>query len=351
LTQQISANQPFVEAVRQSLREQGELMTMTLQQACSDNKEEAETAVHDARVALRRSLALLEQARPWIDKSWIQNRRKDLRLFQRQLSSMRDLDVLMNKAEQFYAQNEVQGSDALLAILRDRQNKKRQDLARCLQSKEAVQRLGKALSAVSTPEATLHMLPKPVDEKGRVYLFRMADCLPAMLLQVTARLTVYQSVVTVKPAENGHDPEPSGDTSGKVGVDASELLLHRLRLAAKDVRYSLAFAQPWFGDAAKPLTGAFKEIQTALGNWHDVVIAERFLQSRKARAHSVASASWLNELRQEKAAFLQAFARQWQIMTPAWFHQHLAACMGHLHTVKAGCACCAGCGNDPRQNG
>lgn len=81
--------------------------------------------------------------------------------------------------------------------------------------------------------------------------------------------------------------------------------LHRMRLAAKRLRYTLELFRPCYGPGMAHRMSALKELQDALGALNDAVATRRLLGNsvnRKVR-------NFLDQLAVEKAA---AFRRHWQ---------------------------------------
>jgi CHAD domain-containing protein len=333
---QWTANMPLIEAVRTALLEQAGNAAVQFQRACSEDMAEATEGIHDARVALRRSIALLTLAKPWIDKKWVAARRSADQSFLRLLGSVRDADVLVLKAGRFFAGQEAVDAGALLAQLRRRRDRKHAALCRRLGSKDSLQKLGREMAALSVADAAVRMLPVPVSDRGSVRLYRLADCLPVMLWRAASVLTVFHSVVNVQAQA------PDGQ------ADISELVLHRLRLAAKDFRYVVSFAGPLLGQAADAMLQEFKPFQDVLGDWHDTVIARRLLEKMKVSPETEEAVRlWLAEQQAEGDSLQREFFRLWSRLTPQWFHAALSDGLTHFYAQsgETECQCCGGCGD------
>lgn len=325
-----SLNMPLVEAVRIALQEQAGQAAVQFQRACSDDAAQAADGIHDARVAMRRSIALLTQAKPWIDKKWIAARRSAAQSFLRLSGAARDADVIAHKAERFFAGRPDVDADALLALLCRRRDRKHAALCRKLNSKDSLQKLGREMAALSVADAAVRMLPVPVSDRGSVRLYRLADCLPVMLWRAASSLTVFHSVVT------GAAPD------GQAGV--SEPVLHRLRLAAKDFRYVVSFAGPLLGESADAMLQEFKTFQDVLGDWHDTVVARRLLENLKVKPETEEAVRlWLADQQTEGDSLQCAFFNIWSRMTPQWFHALLADGLTHFYAQTGDPACRCGC--------
>lgn len=329
---QWTATTPLIEAVRIALLEQQNSAIEQLSKACSADRQTAAEGVHDARVALRRSIALLDQAAPWMEKKWVCGRRKKNQSFLRLLGRVRDADILVLQAERFFAGQDSEAVLALLTQLRESRNLKHARLCRKLNSKEQLQKLGGEIAILTDADATLRMLPVPVSDRGSVRLYRLGDCLPAMLWCAVSRLTVFQSVI---PGSAGE-----ADTLRIV----SENILHRLRLAAKDLRYVIAFAAPLLGESTDTLLAEFKELQTILGDWHDTVIARQAIKKLKTTPETTdVVRPWLIERQAEGDRLQCAFNQLWAQMTPQWFHRHLTDGLSRFYALKENETGCSGC--------
>jgi CHAD domain-containing protein len=331
-----SANMPMIEAVRAALLEQAGNAAVQFKRACSEDLAEATEGIHDARVALRRSIALLTQAKPWIDKKWVAARRSADRSFLRLLGSVRDADVLVIKAERFFTGQEAVDAGVLLAQLRRRRDRKHAALCRRLGSKDSLQKLGREMAALSVADAAVRMLPVPVSDRCSVRLYRLADCLPVMLWRAASALTVFHSIVNIQAQA------PEGQ------ADISEPVLHRLRLAAKDFRYVVSFAGPLLGQAADSMLQEFKPFQDVLGDWHDTVVARRLLEKLKVSPETEAAVRlWFADQQKEGDSLQREFFRLWSRLTPQWVHASLSAGLSHFYAQsdETACGCCGSCGD------
>ncbi|MDW7659239.1 MAG: CHAD domain-containing protein, partial [Bacillota bacterium] len=277
---------------------------------------------------------LLTQTKPWIDKKWIAARRKTDQYFMRLTGNVRDADVLVLKAERFFAGQESVDADALLTQLRKKRDRKHAGLCRKLNSKDSLQKLGREMAALSVADAAVRMLPIPVSDSGSVRLYRLVDCLPVILWRAASALTVFHSIV-------------AGQTQTTNGqADVSEPVLHRLRLAAKDFRYVVSFAGSLLGETADTMLQEFKSFQDVLGDWHDTIVARRQLDKIKVSPENEEAVRlWLAELQSEGDSLRHEFFSKWSSMTPQWFHRCLSTGLTHFYeqTGDPDCRCCS-CG-------
>lgn len=192
--------------------------------------------VHDMRVASRRLRSVLRDFAPYFNER--KAPRKQLKQMARALGSVRDEDVaivaleeLLEKADEAAAD----GIEQLIAERRRRQSTAREQLESAL-SAEAVNQLQEKFDAWLRSGATA----------GEGLTFRgMAR---EIILSQYGELDALSSSLF-----NPFDVEP----------------LHRMRIAAKRLRYSLELFSPCFAGELKPLAKEIAELQTSLGELHD----------------------------------------------------------------------------------
>jgi|LSQX01.1.fsa_nt_gb CHAD domain-containing protein len=329
----LTAQTPLAEAVRQALQAQLEIVIVQLKKAASEDRTEAADGVHDARVALRRALALLTYTGPWIDARWVKKRCKSYRGLFGLLGKVRDADIASERAAAFCATDD-DGAALLLAALDKRCDKLHKDLQKQLADKKTLQILGRELAAVASADALLAMLPVPVTNRGQVRLFELADVLPGMLGQALGCLTVYRRVIGAPDAVSSQD------------------VLHQLRLAGKDLRDLILFARPCLDEKADELVQDLRQIQQTLGGWHDTVVAQNQLGKLAADLQKEEAARrWLDFESARGQDLIKAFYAVWVKMTPGCLRQQLSAALAALELPSGGCACCSGCGGQPEPAG
>ena len=69
-----------------------------------------------------------------------------------------------------------------------------------------------------------------------------------------------------------------GDGCTRPGRKPSDTQLHQIRIASKQLRYAAEAAEPVIGKAAGRTARRAKDLQTLLGDHHDAVAAEEWLQ-------------------------------------------------------------------------
>ena len=337
---------PVTEAARRMLSGQMIEILEQVPLVLSPEQIVAETAVHDLRVALRRSLTLLDALAPWFDPGWLSKQKILYRALLRSLGIVRDADVLAGLAENYFnspagAGSGLQGGQALLERLRQRRDAAHRKLCHQLTSDNFTRKLARQAARLNRTDVSLKMMPQAISAKGAVHLFRIGEIVPVMLYQAASRLTVYHTLV--RATESG-DP-----------VD--DAVLHQLRIAAKHFRYTVEHSQSLLGTAGRTLIREFRVFQDRLGDWHDAVVACALLTSLEASsgidAHAGSDASgddaresgltdmekeavhsWFLHQEKQRDNLRLAFMELWRQMTPAWFHEHLSAALDSLYAAK-----------------
>ncbi len=190
-------------------------------------------AVHELRVAMRRLRSVLGTTRELFDEEWISSLRDELRFVAGELAPARDLDVL-----RAYLDAEAPELTKLF------------DAARQRAGTRAVEVL----------------------ESGR-YL----DLLAAL-----KRTEPAEEDVPLKKFAGGEFRKlaKSIDSLGKKPSDES---LHKARIHGKKARYAAELAEPVVGKPADRLVRGLKNLQDALGEHQDAVVAEEMILDAVSR--------------------------------------------------------------------
>jgi CHAD domain-containing protein len=209
--------------------------------------------VHQARVATRRLRSDLKSFASLLDPVWTAHVRSDLKWYGAALGTIRDTDVL---AEQLV--------DAPFEI-RQRLSVERRTGTRQLQDVLASARY---LDLLDRLHAASERLPLGADARAEAER-PAGDVLPALVIRRwrAVRRQVHRS---------GSHPSPAQ--------------LHRIRIKAKQLRYTAEAATPVVGRAARRTAKAAKRVQTVLGNHHDAVAEEEWLRTALAGDASIAGA-------------------------------------------------------------
>lgn len=190
----------------------------------SDDKK----AVHDLRVALRRSRSVLGTTRELFDKDWVLSLREELRWLAGELAPARDLDVLLT-----YLETEAPEITKLFETERQRAQ------TRAVEALESKRYLD-LFAALQRTE------PEPAD---------------VSLKKLGAR----EFRKLAKSVE-------------ALGDEPSDESLHRARIRAKRARYAAELAEPAIGKPARKLIKVAKDFQDALGEHQDAVVAEELIR-------------------------------------------------------------------------
>ena len=215
--------------------------------------------LHEMRVAVRKMRAATKVFEPYLDSKQLEPYLKELRKTLGSLGEVRDLDVFREKAEEYLKtlpSRHDHDLDSLFAVLTEEQEKARKDMLDYLDS-EKYQAFKREFSSVlASPE--ILMLPV-TNRKHEALPHRIREILPSVLYARLADINAYSEWV-----EGPYLPVER---------------LHRLRIAAKGMRYTLEFFESILGEGAKSLIKELKIFQDQLGNLHDTVIAIDLLES------------------------------------------------------------------------
>jgi CHAD domain-containing protein len=97
----------------------------------------------------------------------------------------------------------------------------------------------------------------------------------------------------------------------RAGRHPSDRALHRIRIAAKQLRYAAEMAAPVMGKPARRTARAAARLQTVLGDHHDAVTAEEWL--RRASLHVAPAASFVaGRLAAEETSRQRQRRAQWR---------------------------------------
>jgi CHAD domain-containing protein len=213
--------------------------------------------LHDMRVAVRRMRAAAIVFDEYIESEKVEPHLKGLKRTLGALGGVRDLDVFREKAES-YLKNLTSGRehdlDPLFLILSEEREKAREEMLDYLDS-EKYSRFKKDFSEfLDFPETWA--LPTTT-EKNDALPHRVKDVLPSILYSRLADISAYSEWVE--------------------GPYVSIERLHRLRIAAKGLRYTLEFFENVLGKEVEGLIKDFKALQDHLGDLHDAAVAIEML--------------------------------------------------------------------------
>jgi CHAD domain-containing protein len=246
---------------------------------------ESVDAVHDLRVASRRLRAFLDVFGRTMDPEVRDAARKPLRKLSRAMGPLRDADVLT----------------LALEVHRDRAD---QDLGKASVDHVLSHLHGIRLEARA--EARKKLARLDISELERTVGAALRDVLEHVP-EDAMKASLY-SLSLVSPFVAGVE-----DTAHVAKSRAPEDL-HRLRIAAKKLRYAVELFQPAFGGTYRALHKEIEAVQETLGNHHDAhvlgaFVEERLVVLRAARASTLAAylERYRNALSDEEASALSAF--------------------------------------------
>ena len=216
-------------------------------------------ALHNMRVAIRRMQAASKVFEAYLDSKQLKPHLKGLKKTLGVLGEVRDLDVFQGKAENYLKtlplghEHEL---DPLFSVFAEEKKKAWENLLDYLNSEKYGCFKTEFLEFLTVPEAWI--LPTS-SEKHEALPHRVKDVLPAALYARFATISAYSEWVE--------------------GPYVSIERLHRLRIAAKGMRYALEFFEDVLGKDAKPIIKEFKTFQDYLGDLHDTVVAIELLET------------------------------------------------------------------------
>ncbi|RXA21194.1 CHAD domain-containing protein [Methanosarcina sp. MSH10X1] len=209
--------------------------------------------LHDMRVAVRRMRAATKIFEAYLDSRQLEPYLKGLKITLGSLGEVRDLDVFREKAEKYLKTlptGHEHDLDSLFAMLTLEREEARKDMLAYLDS-EKYQAFKREFSDVLASPENLGL--PAINRKHDALPHRVREVLPSILYARLADINAYSEWVDgpYLPVER----------------------LHRLRIAAKGMRYTLEFFESVLGEDAKVLVKELKTLQEHLGDMHDAVIA------------------------------------------------------------------------------
>lgn len=215
--------------------------------------------LHDMRVAVRRTRAAAKVFEAYLASKQLEPHLKGLRRTLGSLGEVRDLDVFCEEAKK-YLETLPPGHeydlDSLFAVLMEEREKSRKNMLDYLDSEKYRDFKRDFSDALASPE---NLILPATNKKHDALPHRVREVLPSILYARLADISAYSEWVAgpYLPVER----------------------LHRLRIAAKGMRYTLEFFESALGEDAKVLIKELKTFQDHLGNLHDAAIALDLLDS------------------------------------------------------------------------
>ena len=253
--------------------------------------------LHDMRVATRRMRAAFGVFAPYFDPDVLRPFLKGLRRTGRALGRVRDLDVFMEKAQRYLAeQPEEERPDLgpLLAEWQEQRAAAREQMLAFLDGKHYQRFVPEFGDFLHTEGAGA--LPPPKDRPTPQQVYQAA---PILIYSRYDVVRGYESVI-------GHAPLET---------------LHALRIDCKRWRYTLEFFQEVLGPEAKDVIKEVVTVQDHLGHLNDADVATRLLigfleqwsrQAGRERVNISGVARYLVAKQDELHGLLDSFPEVWQ---------------------------------------
>ncbi|MDR0767681.1 MAG: CHAD domain-containing protein [Methanosarcinales archaeon] len=287
--------------------------------------------VHDMRVALRKMRSANLIFKDFLDHDRLAEMEAGIRKTLSGLGELRDLDVILEKTDGWLKKEKVnqEKMTVFYDFVSSDRKKAHAEVADYLTSKEYTDFIADLKKTFG--DKTYLGIPN-INRKGDVAPVRINDVLPAILYEKAADITAYHEWMD----------------GPYIYVDK----LHRLRIAAKNFRYTLDFFKDCLGEAAGQLIKEFKELQEILGDFHDAVVAIEVIgdyierikeesekeenekeESRKsngkARADEIENTLetldlYKNDREEEMEKLLAAFHTKWEKMDRRFFNERIA---------------------------
>ncbi len=216
-------------------------------------------ALHDMRVSVRRMRAAEKVFEAYLDSEKLEPHINGLKKTLGAVGDVRDLDVFQEKVEEYIKKlpsEHEHDLDLLFAVLAGEKEKARENMLAYFNSGKYASFKKEFSDFLSVPEAWA--LPTTTQKRDAIP-YRVRDVLPSILYARYADISSYSEWVE--------------------GPHVSVERLHRLRIAAKGLRYTLEFFEDMIGENAKTMVEELKNFQDHLGNLHDAVVAIDLLGS------------------------------------------------------------------------
>jgi CHAD domain-containing protein len=210
--------------------------------------------VHGAHVATRRLRADLKTFAPVLDPLWVRHTRAELKSVGKALGRVRDADVLTKRLGLTAETGRAgKGMLELAKQLGGERDQAAAALAELIGSDQYVNLLDRLHAASERPP----LLAAADENRGDHPGPRTAEVLPSLVHEQWRSLRR-------RVRKAGNDPSDDG--------------LHRIRIAAKQLRYAAELSESVVGKPARRTARSAKSLQDSLGDHHDMVAAEAWLR-------------------------------------------------------------------------
>ena len=225
-------------------------------------------ALHDMRVSTWRMRAAYRVFAAYFDEEAIAPFNKALRRVGRTLGAVRDLDVLLEKAEAYQASLPVEGSGALEPLLADwrtRREVARRQMLEYLDGSAYRRFVADFDAFLTTPGAGALSI-----DPGEPTPYQVRHVVPRLIFTRYETVRAYESILAGAPITT----------------------YHRLRIDFKRLRYGLEFFRGVLGPEAPDLIKSVVSLQDLLGAMQDAYVAagliQEFLDGQRGEAQEEA---------------------------------------------------------------
>jgi CHAD domain-containing protein len=255
---------PAIEHVRAYLRAQLAAIERTDPLIRSGDDPEA---VHDFRVAVRRTRSVLRTTRRLYEEEWLASFRAELQWLARGLGPLRDLDVLMS----WIRKEQQLDSAPVLELLETDRRHAREGALRMLASDRYLELLDRFAAAV--------------------------DAAPVRAAEISLETLAAKEFQKLRRA------------TAKLRGSPTDAEIHRMRIHAKRARYAAELAEPVVGKPALRFVESAKKFQDVVGAHQDAVVAGERIRGLLERSGSTETAFVAGQL-MERASRKRQIARR-----------------------------------------
>ena len=211
-------------------------------------------ALHDMRVATRRLRAAFDVFGAAFERQEMRRHRAGLRATGQALGQVRDLDVMIEKAQSYrdrLPEEQRAGMEPLFDFWKSERESARQKMLAYLDSREFQDFKREFNVFVCTPGSGVRPIPDNPPEPSLV-----SEIAPILIFTRLAVVRAYEPYLPDAPVER----------------------LHALRIEFKKLRYTVEFFREVLGEDAKMAINKFKKIQDHLGDLNDAQVVGQILE-------------------------------------------------------------------------
>ncbi|MGD9030826.1 MAG: CHAD domain-containing protein, partial [Anaerolineae bacterium] len=214
--------------------------------------------LHDMRVATRRMRSAFQVFEDYLAMARLKPILKGLKRTGSYLGAVRDLDVFWEKTQRYVDTLSSEQQDDLAPLRQAWQAERERMRERMLAYLDSVRYAEFVESFAEILRTSEAWGPPPLTKKGEAVPHRLRHVVPMAVYERTAEVLAYDEWVT--------------------GPHIALERLHRLRIAAKRLRYTLEFFEEVLAPEARSLIKQMKNLQDHLGDLQDAVVASELLR-------------------------------------------------------------------------